>query len=59
MPTPSVVSNERGKIVDVNRGAVELFGYNTAQEMLGQNVDVLMPEDVRKDHKSFMVRSAQ
>merc|ERR1712010_73139 len=51
-----VVSNERGKIVDVNRGAVELFGYNTAQEMLGQNVDVLMPEDVRKDHKSFMKR---
>lgn len=45
----TVVSNADGEIVFVNREAEQLFGY-AAAEMLGQPVEILIPEGQRNGH---------
>ncbi len=45
----TVVTNGDGAIVFVNREAELLFGY-TATEMLGQQVEILIPESQRNGH---------
>ena len=48
-----IVINEAGIIVAVNRAAVPMFGYSEA-ELVGQNVNVLMPEPDRSQHDDYI-----
>lgn len=50
-----VVVNEDGHIEFVNTQAELLFGY-TADEMIGQTIEILMPEAMRKAHKKHRRR---
>ncbi|KAL2920311.1 hypothetical protein HK105_200384 [Polyrhizophydium stewartii] len=43
-----------GTITRFNPAAVEIFGY-TAAEAIGQNVSILMPDDIAKDHNRFIL----
>ncbi|ABA87936.1 sensor diguanylate cyclase/phosphodiesterase, PAS domain-containing [Syntrophotalea carbinolica DSM 2380] len=45
-----VVINERGLVTLFNPAAEELFGWSSA-EMLGCNLDILMPEGYRDQHR--------
>ncbi len=48
-PDAIVVTNREGRIVRVNTEAEKLFGYNH-DALLGQLVEVLVPERLRSDH---------
>jgi len=48
-----VVINERGIIESFNRHAHSLFDY-TAEDVIGQNVKMLMPEPDRSDHDGYI-----
>lgn len=48
----AVVADKRGKILYVNREAENLFGYD-AEELVGQPIEVLMPEEYRGRHKNY------
>jgi PAS domain S-box-containing protein len=48
-PDAMVIIDEHGKIAIVNRQAEEMFGYERS-EMLGQPVEMLLPERLRQVH---------
>ena len=48
-----VTINERGIIEEVNPAARTIFGYEPG-EMLGQNVNMLMPDPYRREHDQYM-----
>jgi len=48
-PDATVIVNEDGEIVQTNLQTEKLFGYETA-ELLGQKVEILVPERFRKKH---------
>jgi diguanylate cyclase (GGDEF)-like protein/PAS domain S-box-containing protein len=50
-----VVANEKGEIVMVNHHVHEIWGH-VANELLGQDLTVLMPESYRSMHSSGMSR---
>ena len=50
-----VVIDHRGHITDVNASACRTFGYR-ADELLGENVSVLMPEPDRGAHDGYLER---
>jgi PAS domain S-box-containing protein len=45
-----VVTDGRGLIVYVNAPLLELFGYD-AEDLVGQPVEVLLPDDLRDNHR--------
>jgi two-component system CheB/CheR fusion protein len=49
MPEPIFTSSDGGRIRSVNSGLESLFGYS-AGELVGQSVDILVPEDRRSAH---------
>jgi len=51
VPDALVVADEVGHIQLVNRGFEEMFGYDRA-EVLGQHVEILVPEDLRTRHRA-------
>lgn len=50
-----MVIDQAGRIELFNRAAEKLFGYR-AEELLGKNVSVLMPEPDRSSHDDYMQR---
>lgn len=50
-----VLSDARGRIVGFNPAAERLFGYTTA-EVLGEPLQLLMPEPYRSEHSEYMQR---
>ena len=51
MPDAVVVVDTNGRIVNVNAQALGLFGYSR-DELLGELVEILMPQGVRDRHVS-------
>lgn len=54
-PDATVVANEKGEIILVNRQTELLFGYSR-QELLHQQVEVLIPIDFRINHQTYRER---
>jgi PAS domain S-box-containing protein len=54
-PDGLVVADEQGRISLVNRGFEDLFGYDRA-EVLGQPVEMLVPEELRSRHGAHRLR---
>lgn len=44
-----ITIDHRGTVQSINAAALRLFGYDE-DEVVGRNVSVLMPDDVRKEH---------
>jgi protein-histidine pros-kinase len=48
-PDAMVVVDQAGRIVDINQQTEQLFGYQRV-ELLGQPVELLLPDDLRRAH---------
>jgi len=48
-PDAMIIVDERGRIAIVNRQAEDMFGYSRT-ELLGHEVEMLLPESRRKEH---------
>jgi len=50
-----IIIDTRGEILRFNRAAQQIFGYS-AEEVLGHNVSILMPENQRARHDGYLQR---
>ena len=50
-----ISADEKGTILSVNRSATQIFGY-TANELVGQNLRMLMPNPHRDKHDEYLGR---
>ncbi|QIH37169.1 PAS domain-containing sensor histidine kinase [Sphingobacterium sp. DR205] len=48
-----ITIDNRGNVESINPAALELFGYN-AEEVIGHNVSMLMPEPDRGNHDNYI-----
>ncbi|MEM6395724.1 MAG: PAS domain-containing sensor histidine kinase [Bacteroidota bacterium] len=53
-----ITIDAKGKIDSINRAARELFGYST-EELIGHNVNILMPEPYHAEHDGYISRYQQ
>jgi len=56
VPVSIIVSDREGRIVAWNRASEALFGFGAA-EVMGQSLDVIIPEHLRKAHWDAFDRS--
>ena len=54
-PDAIIVLDEKDLVVYWNRGATETFGY-TEEEMMGQHLDNIVPEKLRKRHTEAFLK---
>jgi diguanylate cyclase (GGDEF)-like protein/PAS domain S-box-containing protein len=54
IPDAAMVVNRNSEFVLVNRMLVDMFGYEKKRELLGQNLDMLLPEAVRSIHQNHV-----
>lgn len=52
MPVGVLLVNKKGFIVEANQQALDMFGYSLT-ELVGLNVDELVPESIRENHASL------
>lgn len=52
-PPAVVIVNDEGKITWANRAFVTMFGY-ARPEIVGQQINFLLPEDRREQHGNFI-----
>jgi len=52
VPEAILTADFNGKITRINKRVMQLFGY-TPEEILGKNVEILVPENLRENHKSL------
>lgn len=57
-PIAIVVTDSLGEVKGVNRAAEKMFGYRT-NIIEGQNVKILMPENIASQHDEFLSRYAK
>lgn len=50
--------NEAGEIISANQSLQDIFGY-TAEELIGQPVNILVPNESRKAHPGYMAEYIQ
>ena len=50
-----ITLDRKGRIESFNRAAEKMFGY-TADELIGRDVNILMPEPFRSDHTGYVER---
>ena len=53
-----VISDTEGRIMDMNRAALAMFGHELAA-VRGQPVDIIVPERLRAAHESSMTRARE
>ncbi|MBZ5200849.1 EAL domain-containing protein [Planomicrobium chinense] len=53
-----IVADEQGMIIQWNHGAQLIFGYST-EEMLGSNINLVIPERFKRAHNEGMKRYSQ
>ncbi|MDB5561685.1 MAG: sensor histidine kinase [Hyphomicrobiales bacterium] len=58
VPDATVVIRTNGTIISFNSAAVRQFGY-TPDEVIGWNVDMLMPTPYREQHDGYLARYLQ
>ena len=51
-PVVNILTDADGRTTDVNAQVERLFGY-TRQELLGQTVEILIPERFRQNHRQL------
>jgi PAS domain S-box-containing protein len=56
VPVSIIVSDREGRVVVWNRASEALFGFS-ASEVMGQSLDVIVPEHLRKAHWDGFDRS--
>ncbi len=54
-----IIIDSQGIIETVNPAAVKIFGYASADEMIGRNVSTLMPEPYASMHDTYLSAYAQ
>jgi PAS domain S-box-containing protein len=50
LPVGLVITDEKGKIADLNESSLRMFGYRR-EELLGQPIETLLPERLRHAHE--------
>jgi PAS domain S-box-containing protein len=50
-----LLADHAGTIVYANAPLLELFGYD-AEDLIGQPIDILLPEDLRHDHRDHVAK---
>ncbi|GGA76336.1 sensor protein FixL [Nitratireductor aestuarii] len=55
VPDATIVINDKGKMITFNRAAIRQFGYEE-EEVVGLNINMLMPEPYRSRHDAFIER---
>jgi PAS domain S-box-containing protein len=55
-PAPIVVITQHGIITQVNAATLQAWGYATPQELIGQNVKILTPDEIAAKHDGFLQR---
>lgn len=56
MPSAVVVTDVGGNIKDVNQSAINLFGYSSANDLLGRNVRMLVPAPHAERHDGYIAK---
>ena len=52
-PEGVLVADDSGEILLVNRSLLNMFGYASEEELIGEKVEILIPGKYVRDHKQF------
>jgi two-component system cell cycle sensor histidine kinase/response regulator CckA len=51
-PIGILLTNERGRLIDANKGALRMFGYER-EELIGKTIEILLPERFCHSHQEL------